>query len=139
MTNCRYCSGCCVKAGKSRREIQIYRCKQCQKYQQVHYKNLACQLETNRNIVRLLIEGMGIRSMARVLRISMSTIIDRIKCIAKSLKKSYSFVKNRVYEIDELWTFIGSKQNETWITYCIDRATKEVIDFRVGARTKEML
>jgi len=89
--------------------------------------------------VKLLIEGIGIRGIARVLRISVTTVIERIKRIAKSINKSYSFVKNRIYEIDELWTYIGRKGNEVWITYSIDRSTKEVIDFHVGERTKEKI
>jgi insertion element IS1 protein InsB len=105
----------------------------------MHYENQACLRDTNRNIVRLLIEGIGIRGIARVLRISMTTVINRIKCIARSINKSYTDVKNRIYEIDELWTFIGKKDNETWIAYVIDRESKEVIDYRVGARTKENL
>jgi IS1 family transposase len=87
----------------------------------------------------LLIEGIGIRGIARVLKISVTTVIGRIKRIAKSINKSCAYVKNRIYEIDELWTFVGKKQNEKWITYSIDRMTKEVVGFHVGNRTKDKL
>ena len=87
----------------------------------------------------MLIEGLGIRGIARVLRISITTVIERIKCIAQSINKTYAYVKNGIYEIDELWTFIISKSNETRITYSFDRENKKVIDFKVGARTKENL
>lgn len=40
-------------------------------------------------------------------------------------------------EIDELRTYIGSKTNECWICYAINRKTKQVVDFTVGRRTKE--
>ena len=69
----------------------------------------------------------------------MTTVIERIKRIARSLNKTYTEVRNRIYEIDELWTFVGKKDNDTWIAYVIDRESKEVIDFKVGARTKENL
>ena len=137
--NCKYCNCRCIKAGVRKTSVQTYRCKGCMKYQQQEYKNNACYKFTNQNVMRLLIEGMGIRSIARVLRISISTVIERIKYIARSINKSYSSIRNGVYEIDELWTFIGSKSNETWITYAFDRMSKTVIDFKVGSRTKENL
>ena len=139
MMKCRYCSYACVKAGKRKTKKQTYRCKSCRKYQQQDYGNAAHCLDTNSNIIKLLVEGIGIRGIARVLRISMTTVIDRIKHIARSITKSYTYVKNGIYEIDELWTFIGNKGNETWIAYSFERRSKKVIDFRVGARTKENL
>jgi insertion element IS1 protein InsB len=45
-------------------------------------------------------------------------------------------MRNNVYEIDELWTYVKSKSNETWIMNALDRESKMVLDFRVGARTK---
>src|SRR5690606_8851336 len=92
--------------------------------------------ESNRHVISLLCEGISLRGMARFLRISLKTIVQRIKRIARAINRPYTFVKNRVYEIDELWTYIGKKANETWVMYVLDRASKEVIDFRVGARTK---
>src|SRR5258708_3201100 len=105
MIKCRYCSHRCVKAGMRKLSVQMYRCKTCRKYQSVHYENLACLRDTNKNIVRLLIEGIGIRGIARVLRISITTVINRIKSIARSINKSYANVRNRIYEIDEPWTY----------------------------------
>jgi insertion element IS1 protein InsB len=133
---CKYCKGACVKAGFQRNSKQKYRCKACRKYQQVVYDNKAYELTTNQSIVTLLVEGMGIRSIARVLKIALSTVVTRIKKIARSIKKPNLAVRNNIYEIDELWTYIKSKSNETWIMYALDRQSKMVLDFRVGARTK---
>jgi insertion element IS1 protein InsB len=63
-------------------------------------------------------------------------VIQRIRNIARSINKPISFCKNGTYEIDELWTYVAKKSNETWIMYVFDRATKTVIDFKVGSRTK---
>ncbi len=127
MINCKYCSQSCVKAGVRKTKRQTYRCKNCGKYQQHDYSNGAYHSSINKDIVSLLIEGVGIRSISRILSISMTTVINRIKRIAQSINKTYTYVKNGVYEIDELWTYIGKKDNETWIAYVIDRASKKVI------------
>ena len=36
-------------------------------------------------------------------------------------------------------TYIGNKNKRYWIVYAIDRVTREVIDFKVGRRTKRTL
>ena len=41
------------------------------------------------------------------------------------------------FEVDEMWTFIGSKNEMTWVTYAIERKTKTVIDFFVGTKSKK--
>jgi insertion element IS1 protein InsB len=43
------------------------------------------------------------------------------------------------FEVDELWTYIGRKDNEYWLAYALDRTTRQVIDFVVGKRTKATL
>jgi insertion element IS1 protein InsB len=134
--DCKYCKEPCVKAGFQKNGIQKFYCKTCKKYQQAVYTSEAYHPQSNHRIVVLLREGIGLRGMARVLRISLKTIISRIKQIAKKLKKPIQYLKSRVYEIDELWTYIGKKANEAWVMYVLDRASKQVIDFRVGARTK---
>jgi insertion element IS1 protein InsB len=36
--------------------------------------------------------------------------------------------------LDELWTYVGRKENEHWVAYALDQK-KDVIDFVVGKRT----
>jgi insertion element IS1 protein InsB len=95
-------------------------------------------MSTNKSITQLLVEGISIRGISRVLHISLATVICRIISISSSLKSTRTFIKG-AYEIDELWTFIGKKQNEAWVMYALDRESKAVVDFRVGARTKSNL
>lgn len=136
---CKYCNHFCLKAGRHKSGIQKFRCKGCKKYQQQVYKYQACYKDINQSITRLLIEGLGIRSIARVLRISITTVIRRIKGIARLVNKPVAAIKRGIYEIDELWTFIGKKSNEAWIAYSLERHGRKVIDFKVGARSIENL
>ena len=43
------------------------------------------------------------------------------------------------WEVDELWTYIGRKDNEYWIAYALNRQTRQVGDFIIGKRTKKTL
>ena len=136
---CRHCQSLCVKAGRSRNGTQRYRCNSCERYQQAGYLYRAHDGHINQSIIRLLTEGVGIRGIARILKISGTTTVLRIKAIARMLCKPKCCDNYRVYEIDELWTYVGSKANNVWITYALDRVSKQVVDFVVGSRTKEHL
>lgn len=136
---CKKCKALCIKAGRQKDGTQKYQCKGCKKYQQAAYKNLACQEHIMKAITKLLIEGVGINSIARILNISVSTVINKIKLKARLITKPLTMLANRIYEMDELWTFVGNKKNEIWISYMIDRVNKQVVDYKVGARTKENL
>lgn len=43
----------------------------------------------------------------------------------------------QVYEIDELYTYIGNKSKPCYVTYAINRRTRKIVDFVTGTRTKE--
>jgi insertion element IS1 protein InsB len=136
---CRYCKIACVKAGRSAIGIQRFRCKSCRKYQQECYRHHARLAGVDESIVALLTEGMGIRGISRVLKISATTVISRIKVIAAKTNRPSDRASGGIYEIDELWTYVGSKETKVWITYALHRQSKAVVDFTVGSRTKEHL
>ena len=43
------------------------------------------------------------------------------------------------YEMDELHTYVNNKANNQWVIYAINKDTKEVADFVVGRRKKNVL
>lgn len=140
LLNCKYCTKVCIKKGV-RNKIQQYYCKECCKYQRAIYKNHFVSEWDSKEIVRLTNEGMSIRSISRYLAISLGNVINLIRKIAFSLHKPILIESNEEYEIDELCTYIGKNvpSNYCWITYAINRKTKQVVDWFVGKRTKENL
>jgi len=113
--DCKYCKSPCIKAGRSRTGTQRHYCKVCRTYQQTFYAHRALMIETNNSITTLLTEGVGIRSIARILHISITTIVSRIKTIANKTVRPHSVNQHGIFEIDELWIFVGNKNNATWI------------------------
>lgn len=103
-----------------------------------NYINKAYIADINIPIVNYLIEGCGIRSIARLLNISPNTVIRRIKIIAADIKKP-PIVTNQVYEVDELKTYVKKKTREYWVTYALNQQTGEVVDLRVGSRNQSSL
>lgn len=39
-------------------------------------------------------------------------------------------------EMDELWSFVGNKENKQWVWLAIDRETREVVGFALGDRSQ---
>lgn len=135
--NCRYCKESCIRKGRQN-DIQIYQCKNCLKYQRSNYQYIS-KLVSDSQISQLTKEGCGIRSIARILTISPSTVIRRILKIGRSAKRSSPILFGQTYQVDELFTYIGNKTNRICIAYSFDPKTKEVIDLVVGKRNKTNL
>jgi hypothetical protein len=127
---CYSCTNSCKKDGKQKSGVQKYRCKVCRKYQQNKYR----QQIPDWLIIQLLKEGCGIRSISRLQKISPATVIRKIQAIATNLKRPKVY-SGKEYELDEINTFVGSKDKRKWIAYILRRDNREVIDFVVGSRT----
>jgi insertion element IS1 protein InsB len=90
-------------------------------------------------ISALVCEGVGIRGIGRILKIATNTVLGRIKTIAMSIEKPLIPKDQPAFEVDELWTYIGRKENEYWLAYALNKTTGRVVDFVIGKRTKATL
>lgn len=131
--NCNSVNSC--RNGKSKTGLQRFICKDCNHSWQKIYIYQAYKIENNQ-IILLTKEGCGIRSTARILQISPKTILRRILKIAAAISRPCSIFKGEIYEVDELFTYIGNKDNRVCIAYSLNTQTREVIDFMVGKRNK---
>jgi len=132
---CAHCKGKCIKKGKTKLDVQKYRCTNCEKYQREEYENFGFKGGTTKMVVLLLKESCGIRSISRILKISTTTVLHIIKREADKIEKP-KVRMNKEYEMDEIKTYVQDKENEQWIIYAIDKKTRNVIDFKVGRRNK---
>ena len=135
---CIYCKSECIRKGK-RKGIQRYQCKECgRNFQEEYVKHKI--LEWKYLLIRILNnEGCSISSISRILGIAKSSVQIIICKIAGRIPVIKVEEENQIYEIDELHTFCGNKQHESWVMYAINKTTGKVIDFCVGRRTKENL
>ena len=99
-----------IKYGKIKSGNQRYICRKYGKTSVENYAYLAYKEEINQNIIQLTKEGLGIRSTARILKISTTTLLKRIVFIARSITKPI-IIKGKTYEVDELCTYIRYKRN----------------------------
>lgn len=81
---------------------------------------------------------MGIRSTARIVQISPTTLLKRILIIANAIALPPSS-KGKSYEVDEMRTYIKHKKKLIWIVYALEAKTKKVTSFAIGSRTNKLL
>lgn len=138
---CKYCSeGYCIRKGK-RGIRQRLKCTSCGKFQQDGYCFQLYDPKDDLKIKVLNAEGVGIRSMSRILGYSPGTVLRRILYLSSQVTKPIYFENNQVYEADEMWTYVGKNkpENYVWITFAINRSTCSVIDLVIGPRSSANL
>lgn len=133
---CRHCQSRCIKKG-IRHGSQQYRCTTCRKYQKKVYRYHAHTI-CDRTIIQFVKEGVGIRSMSRLLQVAVNTVLRRIRKIAARVIKP-PISTGRVFEVDEMCTFIGHKSRLVWIILALNLSSGKVVDFHVGPRTTKSL
>ena len=135
---CFYCGGKTIKHGFTKGNKQRYKCRLCHKTRVCSYQYQAYQKYINPCIISLTKEGLGIRSTSRILKISPTTLLKRIICIAEAIPlPPLKFAKS--YEVDELRFFIGRKSQPRWLAYAIERETKQTACFYIGKRDNNTL
>ena len=135
---CTFCKGNRKKSGKNPKGIQRYQCTKRGRYQQSEYRYQACRPSIDDWIIRLNRETCGISSISRLLKISKTTVIRRIKLLSSQINKPLIY-KGKTYEVDELKTYVKKKADECWVCSAVERQTGNVADIFVGRRTKRAL
>jgi transposase-like protein/IS1 family transposase len=152
---CHNCQTLCNRFGKHRNGLQRYRCAQCRKtFTEDHAKPLdemRLPIQKAEAILKLLVEGMSIRSIERVTQVHRDTIM-RLLLVAgenagRLMDAKLRGLRTRYFEVDEIWTYVGKKQKHVrsgdspefgsqWVFVAIDAETKLIPSFHVGQRMK---
>ena len=119
--NCPSCnSKHVIKNGFTGNKKQQFICKSCKKRFIDYYTYKAYNHWVNKRIIQFTKEGLGIRSTARILKISTTTLLKRIITIAKNIHQPI-ISKGKTYEVDEMYTYIRSKRNYIWLVYALEK------------------
>jgi insertion element IS1 protein InsB len=91
-------------------------------------------------VKKLLLERISLRGICRVMSVSLTWLLDFFLVVTNEIPKDLGVVKPEksklTLELDEMWSFVGKKKNKQWIWLAIDRATKQIVGFHIGGRTK---
>ena len=81
-------------------------------------------------IDNLLLEKISLAAIARVANVSKKCLQDYVKAhyAENPLKAQLSSKKGKIIlQYDEVWSFVGNKENKPWIWLALDVNTKEIV------------
>ena len=101
-----------TKAGHTRTGSQRYKCRECQRIYTPDPKPLGYPEAIKREAVRLYLEGTNFRRIGRVLSVNHQTVVNWVNSYHGTLPASGPLPAPEVVELDELFTFVGSKKRK---------------------------
>jgi insertion element IS1 protein InsB len=135
---CPRCSARSIqKNGTTAQGKQRFRCKRCRRQFILHYSYQGRDPSVRRLIVPLSMNGCGIRDIARLLRVSCNTVLRSLREAAHRVKPKKLPEHFTDLEVDEMWSFVGSKEHQAWLWYAYDPRSQQIVAWTIGQRTDQ--
>ena len=125
---------------------QNWRCRGCGR-QFVANPSRHAMNPAEKEIARALLkERVSLRGIARVLKVSPSQVLSFFEAEAEDLPEDLDCEHPRAgpvvfyavdIEGDELWSFVGCKENKAWVWFALDADTRQIVAFHVGDRSEQ--
>ncbi len=116
MNSCPYCQASerQVKAGFNRTGSQRLQCQGCRRQYTPEPRPLGYDTATRQMALKLYLEGNGFRRIARLLSVNHQSVVNWVTAAHASLPlpeaSSIRLAPAETLEMDELFTFVGSKK-----------------------------
>jgi IS1 family transposase len=112
------------------------------------YRNRGCLPEMKQLIIDMSLNASEIRDTARSLRISTDTVLGELKKKESALESVNTALLRTLNpeevtvdierageaEMDEMWSYVGNKDNPRWLWHAIDHGTGAVLAYVFGRR-----
>lgn len=108
MENCPKCKSKNFRKDGIVKSKQRYFCKDCKHRFTVEHVGKPNSMK--RNALILYLEGLGFRSIGRILNVSHVAVFNWIKSFGEKLDEFRNIAEIEVIEMDEMHTYIGSKK-----------------------------
>lgn len=128
------------KRKSDNRRIRRYRCLRCLKYFSLASQHPCFgqnKRQLNEKIRVLYCSGVSLRRIAKILRISRTTVARKIRFLGKlarvkNLRVNFSHLSSESIQFDEMETFEHSKLKPLSIPIAVDKSTRRILGFRVA-------
>lgn len=134
--HCPKCKSSQSKKNGYRRGKQSYRCKNCGSQYVENPKSRAYSNEVKQLCLKMYLNGMGFRAIARVTEIDHATVINWVKEKGEKLSDEPQEEEiPEITEIDELQTFVGCKKNKFWVWTVVNHWNQGILLWTIGDRS----
>lgn len=141
-------SGRCKKNGHIHNGKQNHLCKDCGRQFVIDNTQKRIPEDIRQLIRKALLERNSLRGICRIFSVSLTWLLSYITELYGDLPDDLGFkavgggaqavaLYTLKVEADEMWGFVGSKDNKQWIWIALDVATRQVAAFHVGPRDRD--
>lgn len=132
------------KNGSIHNGKQKYECLSCHRQFVEHPENKMINDKTKEQVRRALLEKVSLEGICRIFEISMPWLLQFMQEVYETLPEDLNATiasKNEevmvlVTQIDEMWSYVGNKQNQKWLWMIMDAKSRQILAFYVGDRSK---
>ena len=125
-----------IKNGTNKCGNQQYHCKDCGAYRVLEPQHQRYTEAEKKKAVHAYRERMSLRGIARVFGISRHTVAQWVIDEAQELPELHDTLQSArpddVLELDEAWSFVGSRQEKRWLWTALCRRTRQIVAFIIG-------
>lgn len=124
---------------------QNYRCLTCNRQFVLDPTQKIIDEKTKSLIRKTLLERVSLEGVCRIFDVSMPWLLEFIDDLIAELPKDLNAevvsendeIEVVLLEADELWSYVGSKNNPQWLWLVMHSRTRQVVAMQVGPRNKQ--
>jgi len=124
-----------VKNGRKKNGTQNFLCKSCRKQFQNSYQYNGADPRNKRLMLKMLSRNSGIRDIQEVLQVSRICILHHLLKEASLCQWTPKQTRYKSVQIDEHWSYVGSKKRKRWLIYAYAPETDEILAYVIGSRS----
>ncbi|MCH8292330.1 IS1 family transposase [Candidatus Poribacteria bacterium] len=145
-----HCPACNSTSTKKNGHIhngkQNHYCKECSRQFVFNPQQILISLAKRQRIRKLLLERIPLRGICRVEGVSLRWLLAFIVDLYEQLPYDLNFqlkgeadgllIYTLKSEVDEMFSFVGKKENKQWVWLAMDVSSRQIIAFHVGSRSR---
>ena len=142
---CPSCTSTLVKRnGRTHNGKQNYRCLACDRQFVLDPTQKIIEESIKSLIRKTLLERVSLEGVCRIFEVSMPWLLAFIDSLISELPEDLNAevvaeddkIEVVLLEADELWSYVGSKDNPQWLWLVMHSRTRQVVAMQVGPRNK---
>jgi IS1 family transposase/transposase-like protein len=120
---------------------QNYQCLFCKRQFVIRDETVS---QANTELIKsLLLERISLRGICRVAQVSLCWLLNFIESLYLANPDDLNFkvpdnaeIEILLLEADEIWSFVGNKENKRWVWLILERRSRQIIALHIGDRSQ---
>ncbi|NJL90459.1 MAG: IS1 family transposase, partial [Coleofasciculaceae cyanobacterium SM2_1_6] len=139
--NCPQCNSTqIIKYGLTHYGKPRFRCQECGRQFVENPSRQPIDEATRILVDKLLLERLALAAIARVTGVSKRWLQFYVNKKYAQITQEVEVTKKKtgklIIQLDEMWSFVGKKQNKQWIWLALDVDTREIVGVWIGDRSR---